>query len=33
MARSFYEDNKRVSNTRIKRELGVARSIPAIGPV
>jgi nucleoside-diphosphate-sugar epimerase len=24
MARSFYDDNKRVSNSRIKRELGVA---------
>jgi nucleoside-diphosphate-sugar epimerase len=28
MARSFYEDNKRVDNTRIKRELGVALRYP-----
>ena len=28
MARSFYRDNKRVSNTRIKNELGVALSYP-----
>lgn len=27
-ARSFYDDNKRVSNTRIKRELGVALRYP-----
>ena len=30
MARSFYEDNKRVSNSRIKRELGVALHTRAI---
>ncbi|MEZ5834026.1 MAG: SDR family oxidoreductase [Dongiaceae bacterium] len=29
MARSFYEDNKRVSNSRIKRELGVALHYPS----
>jgi nucleoside-diphosphate-sugar epimerase len=29
MARSFYDDNKRVSNTRIKRELGVALRYPS----
>lgn len=29
MARSFYEDNKRVSNSRIKRELGVALQYPS----
>jgi nucleoside-diphosphate-sugar epimerase len=28
MARSFYDDNKRVSNSRIKRELGVALQYP-----
>ena len=28
MARSFYRDNKRVSNTRIKEELGVALAWP-----
>ena len=28
MARSFYEDNKRVKNARIKRELGVALKYP-----
>ena len=28
MARSFYADNKRVSNDRIKRELGVALAYP-----
>ena len=28
MARSFYEDNKRVDNARIKRELGVALRYP-----
>jgi nucleoside-diphosphate-sugar epimerase len=28
MARSFYADNKRVSNARIKRELGVALAYP-----
>jgi len=28
MARSFYDDNKRVSNTLIKRELGVALRYP-----
>jgi nucleoside-diphosphate-sugar epimerase len=28
MARSFYEDNKRVHNTRIKRELGVVLHYP-----
>jgi nucleoside-diphosphate-sugar epimerase len=28
MARSFYEDNKRVDNTRIKRELGVTLRYP-----
>ena len=29
MARSFYDDNKRVSNTRIKKELGVALRYPS----
>jgi nucleoside-diphosphate-sugar epimerase len=29
MARSFYDDNKRVSNTRIKQELGVALLYPS----
>jgi nucleoside-diphosphate-sugar epimerase len=29
MARSFYDDNKRVSNARIKRELGVALRYPS----
>ncbi|MGE0258027.1 MAG: SDR family oxidoreductase, partial [Alphaproteobacteria bacterium] len=29
MARSFYDDNKRVSNTRIKSELGVALRHPS----
>jgi hypothetical protein len=29
MARSFYDDNKRVSNSRIKRELGVALQYPS----
>ena len=29
MARSFYADNKRVSNSRIKRELGVALHYPS----
>jgi nucleoside-diphosphate-sugar epimerase len=29
MARSFYDDNKRVSNSRIKRELGVALRYPS----
>ncbi|HEV8391598.1 MAG TPA: SDR family oxidoreductase [Dongiaceae bacterium] len=29
MARSFYADNKRVSNSRIKRELGVALQYPS----
>ena len=29
MARSFYEDNKRVRNSRIKRELGVALQYPS----
>jgi nucleoside-diphosphate-sugar epimerase len=29
MARSFYDDNKRVSNSRIKRELGVALRHPS----
>ena len=29
MARSFYDDNKRVSNSRIKRELGVALHYPS----
>jgi hypothetical protein len=29
MARSFYDDNKRVSNSRIKRELGVALLYPS----
>jgi len=28
MARSFYDDNKRVDNTRIKRELGVELRYP-----
>ena len=28
MARSFYEDNKRVANERIKRELGVRLAYP-----
>ena len=28
MARSFYDDNKRVSNALIKRELGVALRYP-----
>ena len=28
MARSFYDDNKRVDNARIKRELGVALRYP-----
>jgi hypothetical protein len=28
MARSFYNDNKRVANVRIKRELGVALRYP-----
>ena len=28
MARSFYDDNKRVSNARIKSELGVALRYP-----
>ncbi len=28
MARSFYRDNKRVSNRRIKEELGVALAYP-----
>ncbi|HEX3953860.1 MAG TPA: SDR family NAD(P)-dependent oxidoreductase, partial [Stellaceae bacterium] len=28
MARSFYDDNKRVANTLIKRELGVALRYP-----
>ena len=28
MARSFYEDNKRVHNTKIKRELGVLLRYP-----
>ena len=28
MARSFYEDNKRVHNTKIKRELGVVLRYP-----
>jgi len=28
MARSFYDDNKRVANARIKRELGVALRYP-----
>ena len=28
MARSFYRDNKRVSNLRIKEELGVALAWP-----
>lgn len=28
MARSFYQDNKRVSNTRVKRELGVSLLYP-----
>jgi nucleoside-diphosphate-sugar epimerase len=28
MARSFYDDNKRVRNARIKRELGVALKYP-----
>jgi len=28
MARSFYRDNKRVSNRRIKDELGVALAYP-----
>jgi nucleoside-diphosphate-sugar epimerase len=29
MARSFYDDNKRVSNARIKRELGIALRYPS----
>ena len=29
MARGFYDDNKRVSNSRIKRELGVALQYPS----
>jgi hypothetical protein len=29
MARSFYDDNKRVSNARIKRELGVVLRYPS----
>ncbi len=29
MARSFYDDNKRVDNTRIKRELGVTLRYPS----
>jgi nucleoside-diphosphate-sugar epimerase len=29
MARSFYADNKRVDNTRIKRELGVRLAYPS----
>jgi nucleoside-diphosphate-sugar epimerase len=29
MARSFYDDNKRVDNTRLKRELGVALKYPS----
>ena len=29
MARSFYRDNKRVSNARIKDELGVALAYPS----
>jgi len=29
MARSFYDDNKRVDNTRIKRELGVVLRYPS----
>jgi len=29
MARSFWDDNKRVANTRIKRELGVALRYPS----
>lgn len=29
MARSFYDDSKRVSNSRIKRELGVALQYPS----
>jgi len=29
MARSFYDDNKRVSNARIKKELGVALRYPS----
>jgi len=28
MARSFYADNKRVSNARLKRELGIALRYP-----
>ena len=28
MARSFYRDNKRVSNARIKQELGVELAYP-----
>ena len=28
MARSFYADNRRVSNARIKNELGVALRFP-----
>jgi hypothetical protein len=28
MARAFYEDNKRVRNTRIKTELGVTLRYP-----
>ncbi len=28
MARSFYRDNKRVSNRRIKEDLGVALAYP-----
>jgi hypothetical protein len=28
MARSFYDDNKRVRNDRIKRELGVTLKYP-----
>jgi hypothetical protein len=29
MARSFYRDNKRISNARIKDELGVALAYPS----
>ena len=29
MARSFYDDNKRVRNDRIKRELGVKLKYPS----
>ena len=28
MARSFYADNKRVSNARLRQELGVALKFP-----